>query len=199
MPKIQPGGQIGPNNAGKMILRGCFMNVSQAWMEEKSGPIGAILLDYLNNRCNEATPIKLNYGEAIPPHREKGPFLIDIEFTENVVAKLKNLELKGNELAQASPDEIYDQVTDQVMRINQEILKYKFQCDREGISPMFVGIPDVIIENVKSRDPVTHAESLNWENIYESEEKEENLDLFEGMTLRESSYEPPDLSSLSKK
>ena len=187
MPKIQPGHQIGPNNAGKMILRGCFMNVSQTWLEEHSGPIGGLLSRYLDNRNGEATGIKLNYGEGIPSGREEGPHKLDIDFMATVVARLRALEKRGDELHGADESDIFDQVTDQVLVLEQEIEKYMNQCKEMDIQPMFTGAPNVIIENVKSRDPVTHAQSMDWE---------ESVDIFAGLTVvgeSEKGYEPPSL------
>ncbi|QLZ69359.1 hypothetical protein FOLKNPGA_02142 [Legionella sp. PC1000] len=187
MSKIQPMDQIGPNNAGKMILRGCFMNVSQAWLEQASGRVGELLSDYLHNRLSEATAIKLNCNNGIPNGREEGPHKLDIEFMENVVARLKALEKRGNELKQASGVDIYEQATEQILVARQEIEKYTTQCTELGIKPMFTGSPSVIIENVKTRKGVTHAQSMEWEDI----------DLFEGMAVynnNESTYEPPILS-----
>ncbi|MCE0724026.1 hypothetical protein [Legionella resiliens] len=185
MSKIQPMDQIGPNNAGKMILRGCFMNVSQPWLEETSGRVGELLSNYLDNRHEEATNIKLNYGEGIPSGREEGPDKIDIDFMTSVISKLKALEKSGAELNEATEEDIYEQVTEQIIVIEQEIKKYKTQCIESDLELMFTGAPSVIIENVKSRDAVTHAQSMKWEDI----------DLFEGMTIHnESTYEPPTFS-----
>lgn len=187
MPKIQPSDQIGPNNAGKMILRGCFMNVSQAWLNDHSGPIGGLLSRYLNNRLGEATGISLNYGEGVPSGREHGPHKLDIDFMATAVYRLRTLEKSGTELNNANGADIYYQVTDQILVLEQEIEKYEEKCKEKGIDPMFTGSPSVTIANVKSRDPVTQAQSLMWEDTE---------DIFAGMTIhgrKESTYDSPKL------
>ncbi|WED43368.1 hypothetical protein [Legionella cardiaca] len=187
MPKVQPEYQIGPNNAGKMILRGCFMNVSRDWMDNNSKQIGGLLSRYLNNRLGEATEITLNYGESIPPGREEGPLKVDINFMASVIFRLRALEKRDNELLRARPEDIADQVDEQVMVLQQEIANYVEKCTEAGVEPMFTGVPQVIIKNVLAREPVTHAKSMTWED----------RDMFAGMTINhdaDSSYEPPSLT-----
>ncbi len=186
--RIQPEHQIGPNNAGKMILRGCFMNVSQDWVQNHSGQVGGLLTRYLNNRLGEATEISLNYGQSIPPGRENGPNPIDISFMATVIARLRTHELRNGELQHARTEDISDQVDEQVMVLQHEIGNYLEKCREADIEPMFTGLPNVIIENVLSRTAVTHATSLNWEA------RGEELDMFAGLTINEdaaSSYKPP--------
>ncbi|KTD08316.1 hypothetical protein [Legionella jamestowniensis] len=187
--RIQPQYQIGPNNAGKMILRGCFMNVSRDWIDHTSGQVGSLLSRYLENRHDEATAIKLNYGEGIPSGREEGPLKIDIDFMATVVFRLKSLEKRGDELLRARSEDIADQVDEQVMVLRQTINDYAKKCEEIGAEPMFTGVPGVIIDNVLDRTPVTHAESMSWEV------KKDEVDLFAGMTIHDSGkgYEPPSL------
>ncbi|ASQ47089.1 hypothetical protein [Legionella clemsonensis] len=187
--RIQPQYQIGPNNAGKMILRGCFMNVSRDWLEHTSGQVGTLLLRYLHNRHGEATEIKLNYGEGVPSGREAGPLKVDIDFMATVVARLRTWERRDHELLHARSEDIADQVDEQVMVLQQEIRNYVKKCEESGVESMFTGVPEVIIENVLARTPVTHEQSMSWEV------KREEVDLFAGMTIheQEKGYEPPSL------
>ncbi|KTD61714.1 hypothetical protein [Legionella spiritensis] len=192
--RIQPEDEIGPNNAGKMILRGCFMNVSQSWLENVSGQVGGVLSRYLDNRHGEATAITLNYGESVPQGREEKLYKPDIDFMATVVARLRHLEKKGAELQQASKEDIRDQVDEQVMVLQDEIMKYENQCDKIGVKPMFTGLPNVIIENVLSRKEVAHDESMQWETRDDVE-----FDLFAGLNVHddnesEQGYQPPKLS-----
>ncbi|CAM3061170.1 Uncharacterised protein [Legionella steigerwaltii] len=185
MPRIQPGNIIGPNNAGKMILRGCFMNVSEEWITRSSREVGGLLTRYLNNRQQEATPISLKFGESIPVGREHGPHRLDVEFMANVTYQLRKFEKSGNDLLQASSEDIYDQVGDQVVLLRQSIQNYEEECAREGIEPMFTGVPSVIIENVLNRKPATHAQSLLWEPVVAAQDPQAApQNLFEGLTIR---------------
>lgn len=187
--RIQPGDQIGPNNAGKMILRGCFMNVSEDWLRHTSGDVGELLTHYLHNRQNEATAITLNYRDSVPEGREGGPHRLDLEFMEEATEGLARLELSGNNLGRAKEEDIFDQITDQVTFLNGAIKIYVDKCEKEGIEPMFTGIPSIIIKNVLARDPVTHAQSLLWEVRAEPTvavaPPTPEFDLFEGMQIHD--------------
>ncbi|MCW8398951.1 hypothetical protein OQJ26_09130 [Legionella sp. PATHC038] len=183
--RIQPGDKIGPNNAGKMILRGCFMNVSEDWLKNSSIEVGGLLTRYLNNRHNEATAITLQYGDRVPEGREMGPHRLDVEFMANVTYQLRKFEKSGIDLLKASSDDIFDQVSEQVILLRQSIQNYEDKCAEEGIEPMFTGVPSVIINNVLSRDAVTHAQSLLWEVRAEPvvAAQAAPLNLFEGLTM----------------
>lgn len=188
--RIQPEYEIGPNNAGKMILRGCFMNVSREWMDNTSGQVGSLLGRYLDNRQGEATAITLNYSDSVPAGREEGPLRVDIDFMASVVFRLRALEKRGQNLAQARSEDIADQVDEQVMVLQQAIGDYKEQCAEQGAEPMFTGVPAVIIKNVLGRTAVTHDHSMNWEV-----RGQPVVDIFAGMTIHQpdSGYEPPTL------
>lgn len=160
--RIQPQDQIGPNNAGKTILQGCFMNISEDWIRHTSGEVGELLTLYLHNRRNEATAISLNYRDTIPTGREEGPHRLDLEFMEEVTHALVKLEIKGAKLHHAKADDIFDQVTEQVALLNTAILSYVKKCEEAHIDPMFTGVPSIIIQNVIDRTPVTHAKSMLW-------------------------------------
>ena len=160
--RIQPQDQIGPNNAGKMILQGCFMNISEDWIRHTSGEVGEFVTRYLHNRNNEATAISLNYRDTIPPGREEGPHRLDLEFMEEVTQALEKLEIKGAKLHDSKTDDIFDQVTEQVILLNTAILSYVKKCEEAHIDPMFTGVPSIIIQNVINRAPVTHAKSMLW-------------------------------------
>lgn len=180
--RIQPGNKIGPNNAGKMILRGCFMNVSEDWLKGVSKEVGGLLTRYLNNRHHEATGITLQYGDSIPEGREDGPHRLDVEFMANVTYQLRKFEHSGNDLLQADSNDIEEQVGDQVVVLREAIESYEDKCAQEHIQPMFTGLSNVIIANVLSREAVTHAKSLSWE-VREEEAAAAPLDLFEGMQI----------------
>ena len=185
--KIQPEDQIGPNNTGKMILRGCFMNVSQEWMENTSGQVGGVLSRYLNNRHGEATGITLKFGEHVPDGREDGPHPLDIGFMATAIFRLNALEKRGDALQTATAADVKTQVQKQVEVLEEVIHDSTKKCANEGIRPMFTGLPDVIIDNVLDRTAVTHAQSNAWED-------RGGPDLFEGLTINEdaaSHYVPP--------
>ena len=189
--RIQPGDQIGPNNAGKMILRGCFMNVSEDWLKNTSRDVGGLLGRYLNNRHNEATAITLKHGESIPPGREHGPHRLDVEFMANATWQLRMMEKKDADLTHADSNDIFEQVGDQVALLRQHIESYEAKCEAEGIDPMFTGMPSVIIENVLGREAVTHNDSMLWEIREEEPVAAASLNLFEGLTVYDSSHKPP--------
>ena len=186
--RIQPGNKIGPNNAGKMILRGCFMNVSEDWLKGVSREVGGLLTRYLNNRHNEATAITLQYGESIPVGREEKPHRLDVEFMANITYQLRKFECSGNDLLTANSIDIEEQAGDQAVLLREAINDYVEKCAQERIEPMFTGLPNVIIDNVLSRDAVTHAKSLLWEVRAEAAPVVPvvpvvPLDLFEGLKI----------------
>lgn len=182
--KIQPEDKIGPNNAGKMILRGCFMNVSQDWMTNHSAEVGGVLNRYLNNRQHEATAITLGYGDAVPPGRENGPNSLDKSFMASVVFRLSGLEKRGDALLQATAQDIDAQADEQIVVIREELTRYYDACRERHVEPMFTGLPDVIIANIESRTAVTHAQSMNWED------RDAPFNMFAGMTMSQSAAAP---------
>jgi hypothetical protein len=115
---------------------------------------------------------------------------VDIDFMASVVFRLRALEKRGQNLAQARSEDIADQVDEQVMVLQQAIGDYKEQCAEQGVEPMFTGVPAVIIKNVLGRTAVTHDHSMNWEV-----RGQPVVDIFAGMTIHQpdSGYEPPTL------
>ncbi|MCE0721787.1 MULTISPECIES: hypothetical protein [Legionella] len=184
--RIQPEHIIGPNNAGKMILRGCFMNISKDWIEQTSNQVGGLLTRYLKDRHEEATEITLGYGENVPEGREERPHKLDIEFMANVVNQLRRKEKSGTDLQQARPEDIEEQVADQVVILRLAIEDYEAKCAQEGIDPMFTGVPGVIIANVLSREVATHAQSMRWA----VRDAPPVLDLFEGLQIHDAPNPP---------
>lgn len=152
---VQPQWVIGPNYAGKMILRGMFLHVSQSWFDSNQ-KIRDSLANYLLNRCGEVGAVKLPRGEEM--YAKSGSK--EVKFVTDLVEELKSIEKDPSSMTSA---DIATQVAETDRIVHRHVEQYKAQYHGKP-TPLEDAIfkSTVIRENVNSRDIATHEEAKQW-------------------------------------
>jgi hypothetical protein len=152
---VQPQGEIGPNYAGKMILRGMFIHVPQKWFDDSV--IGRELDDYLDNRKGEVGTVILPRGEQDYPKAGAK----EIKFIKDLIAALKKQEEDPTLMTE---EDIAKQVGETDDVVQQHIDKYKKLFKSGEVTPLDMAIfkAHTIRGNVKDREITTHDRALDW-------------------------------------
>lgn len=186
MTKIQPHGEIGPNNAGKMIIRGiCFSSGIEKYPDLKRQ-----IDDYLDAR-GTVGPIKLSKTVSEVDFSAE-----EAEFISTLIEKLRKLEFAPEEIAAKNATHTRNQRDAMVKLVEDELEKFLEAQSKKDKEVCFTGVAYTIIENVKSRTAVSYADTRAWEDSIELQEPSGNVDLFAGMTIHDQSkgsYTPPPL------
>lgn len=168
--RIQPEDQIGPNNTGKMILRGMFMGISDDWLYHNRS-ISSRLLRYLDNRCDEVSPVSLNLRDWHPGQATEQ----DVHFVRMFIKEMKALE--RDPASTLNTPELVSQQRDNMLRAAAfRIQKYKMACLKAGIMPKLELLDNakVIMENLATRKPMPFQATEQWldiESTFEPTEK----------------------------
>src|SRR5579885_2705847 len=188
MTKIQPQDEIGPNNAGKMIIRGiCFSSAIEDYPELK-----AQVDDYMSAR-GTAGPIKLSRTVSLVEFNPD-----EAAFLSSLIEKLRKLEFTPEQLPTVTALDTKKQSDAMVKLVEDEIAGFLEAQEKKGLRVCFTGVSDTIIENVKSRRAVSYAATQKWEDNIEV--IEQTFDMFAGMTLHNqggNTYTPPTIEPMS--
>ncbi|VVC76618.1 hypothetical protein AQUSIP_19410 [Aquicella siphonis] len=177
MPKIHPHDEIGPNDSGKMIIRGiCF----SALLDENPD-LKAQIEDYLSARGTVGA-IKLSNTDAVLAFSAD-----EAGFIASLIDKFRALEFSSADLLTVTAEQTKKQRDEMVLLAQTELEQFRKTQAEKGQEVSFTGLANTIIENVDMRKPVSYVATLAWEDL-------DLPDLFAGMTLYDrSGYVPPTL------
>lgn len=156
--RIQPKDEIGPNNTGKMILRGMFIGISDNWLYHNRS-ISSRLLKYLENRCGEVSPVTLNLLDWDPGQATEQ----DVHFVRMFIREMKALE--RDPVSTMNTSELVSEQRDNMLRAAAlRIQKYQLSCLKAGIKPKMDLIENakIIMANLATRKPASFQATKHW-------------------------------------
>ncbi len=183
-PRIQPEGEIGPNNAGKMIVR----SICYAFNLDKYPDLKKEVEAFLEARGTASgvhLPKTRYYGtEEITPE--------EVEFISKLIKEFKEFEFKPEEIPKKTVAEL-GKKQQEVVEKSYELLAEFFVGQEKKGNPVHIKEAAYIITgNVKDRDPVTYADTLNWDVVERFDEKKEMDEKEEEKAV--GTYSPPSVS-----
>lgn len=155
-PRSQPEGEIGPNNAGKMIVR----SICYGFDLDNYPDLKTKVVDFVKARGTVAD-IQLPPKHQVRAESKLNP--AEIKTLETMIEKFKALEFDEKEIKTKTAAQVGKQ-RDRVVELAYELLAdIKIELQRQGIECIIEKEGSVITYNVSCRDPVDYKATLNWE------------------------------------
>ena len=152
MGKVQPHEEIGPNNAGKMIIRGiCFAGIAN-----HPGALASIQA-YLSARGAVS-------GISLAEPLTKGMSADEAQFVVNLIAKLKEREFAPEQLPKVTAKDTNKQRDEMIAIVEEELHKFVTAQKAKGKEVKITLPANTIMENVRSRNGVSYVHTLTWED-----------------------------------